>query len=87
MGLGFLLHPGLEFIGTCKRLKRQSPANFAAKPFVGRFYHTLDRVTHAKVFLCVHMPLQLGQLFLCGLPAIIDPLKLPDGRVLCSRDA
>jgi len=86
MGLGFLL---ILALSSSAPVNAETPKSceLCGKPFVGRFYHTLDRVTHAKVFLCDTCLSNSDNCFMCGLPAIIDPLKLPDGRVLCSRDA
>ena len=50
-------------------------------------YTTTDRVTHAKVFMCSACARYPDECYICGLPAVLDPTKLPDGRFLCARDA
>jgi len=50
-------------------------------------YTTIDHVTHEKVFLCYQCETSPDECYICGLPAITNPVKLPDGRFLCARDA
>ena len=56
------------------------------RPIQGTIYLVTDEVAGDKKFVCsdcVHLP----RCAICGLPVKDDGLKLPDGRVLCARDA
>jgi hypothetical protein len=50
-------------------------------------YTTIDHVTHEKVFLCYQCATSPDECYICGLPAVANPVKLSDGRFLCARDA
>jgi hypothetical protein len=57
------------------------------KPFGLTLYTIIDHVTHEKVFLCYQCATSPDECYICGLPAGGKPVKLPDGRFLCARDA
>src|ERR1041385_4639508 len=57
------------------------------KAFGPTIYTTTDHVTHEKVFLCYACAVFPDECYICGLPAVLNPVKLPDGRFLCARDA
>jgi hypothetical protein len=57
------------------------------KPFGATVYTVTDKVTREKVFLCYECARCPDECYICGLPAKTDPTKLPDGRLLCARDA
>ena len=46
-----------------------------------------DKVTHAKRLLCTNCIELPHNCYLCSLPVIKDFTTLPDGRVICKRDA
>jgi hypothetical protein len=50
-------------------------------------YTAIDHVTHEKVFLCYACATYPDECYICGLPAVVNPVTLPDGRFLCVRDA
>jgi hypothetical protein len=50
-------------------------------------YIYTDKVTNEKKHLCNDCSLSSDVCFVCGMPVKKDFVKLPDGRVLCSRDA
>lgn len=53
-------------------------------------YTVYDEVRQEKVFVCPRCEEEMPDCFVCGLPAYTNApgfLVLPDGRVLCARDA
>ncbi len=50
-------------------------------------YTFTDQVSHEKKHLCYNCSLLPDTCFVCGMPVKKDFVKLPDGRVLCPRDA
>ena len=57
------------------------------KPLGLTVYSVIDHVTHEKVFLCYSCAVSPDECYICGLPAVVNPVKLADGRFLCARDA
>jgi hypothetical protein len=57
------------------------------KAFGLTIFTTMDHVTHEKVFLCYNCAVFPDECYICGLPAVVNPDKLPDGRFICARDA
>ncbi len=56
------------------------------RPLTNDVYLVTDKVTDEQKKVCGDC-LLLPRCFLCGLPAKDDSTQLPDGRVLCARDA
>jgi hypothetical protein len=52
----------------------------------GSIYVGTDQITGNKVMVCSNC-LLLPRCFLCGVPVKNNPTTLPDGRILCARDA
>jgi hypothetical protein len=50
-------------------------------------YGITDKSTHEKLFVCYWCAICPDECYICGLPVPSHPLKLPDSRVLCARDA
>ena len=46
-----------------------------------------DEVSHTKQYLCSDCPKLPDNCYLCSLPVLKDFTTLPDGRVICKRDA
>jgi hypothetical protein len=68
---------------------RGADANHCAicsTPFGLTIYTVMDKVKHEKLFVCYDCAICPDECYLCGLPVRADGTKLPDGRVLCSRD-
>src|SRR6476469_3289367 len=51
------------------------------------FYTVTDKVTGEVKMICYTCATWPNICSICGLPARNNPLELPDGRFLCSRDA
>src|SRR4051812_34901446 len=45
-------------------------------------YRTMDHVTHEKVFMCYACAVCPDECYICGLPAVLNSVKLVDGRFL-----
>ncbi len=56
------------------------------RPIGGTVYISTDRVTNEKKLVCADC-IRLPRCAICGLPVKDGGLQLPDGRVLCARDA
>jgi hypothetical protein len=56
------------------------------QPTRGTVYISTDKVTSEKKIVCADC-VRLPRCAICGLPVKDDGLSLPDGRVLCARDA
>ena len=56
------------------------------KPLEGKIFLWQDKVDHQKKLVCEKCCV-LPVCYLCGMPTGRDRTRLPDGRVLCSRDA
>jgi hypothetical protein len=56
------------------------------KPIVGHFYYMVDKVTGETNNICSDCE-QLDKCSACGLPVKDGAVQLPDGRILCARDA
>jgi hypothetical protein len=50
-------------------------------------YTVTDKVTGEVKQICYNCAMCPNVCSICGLPAVNDPLALPDGRFLCARDA
>lgn len=50
-------------------------------------YIVVDKVTEEKKHICIDCSKLPHDCFICSLPVKIDFTELPDGRVLCARDA
>jgi DNA-directed RNA polymerase subunit N (RpoN/RPB10) len=50
-------------------------------------YIFVDKVTEEKKHICLECSKLPNDCFICGLPVKSDFTELPDGRVLCARDA
>jgi len=50
-------------------------------------YIVVDKVTEEKKHICIDCSKLPHDCFICGLPVKHDFTELPDGRVLCARDA
>ena len=57
------------------------------KTFGTVIFTTMDHVTHEKLLLCYDCGMFPDECYICGLPAVVNPVKLPDGRFICARDA
>lgn len=57
------------------------------KPLTDTVYICTDKVTGEKVQVCSNCINLPDTCFVCGLPVAHDITRLPDGRVLCARDA
>jgi len=60
------------------------------RPFSDVYYSIEDKVTLQKKHVCKECERSLPDCFICGLPALTNDagfVRLPDHRVLCSRDA
>jgi len=55
--------------------------------FIGRVFTVTDQVTGEKAQICPDCAALSTVCFLCGLPARTNYTELPDGRILCARDA
>ena len=55
--------------------------------FGARVYTVEDQVTGQKVQVCSDCATLSTVCFICGLPAKTNYTQLPDGRILCARDA
>jgi hypothetical protein len=54
----------------------------------GKCYTCTDQVTQDKVFVCTNCEVSAPACFFCGVPVNTnDCERLPDGRVLCAREA
>ncbi len=56
------------------------------QPTRGTVYISTDKVTNEKKIVCADC-IRLPRCAICGLPVKDNGLQLPDGRVLCARDA
>ncbi|MGO9476809.1 MAG: protein DA1 [Limisphaerales bacterium] len=56
------------------------------RPIQGTVYIVTDKVTNEKKLVCSDC-IRLPRCAICGLPVKEDGLQLPDGRILCARDA
>jgi hypothetical protein len=50
-------------------------------------YIVVDKITEEKKHICLECSNLPHTCFICGLPVKVDFTELPDGRVLCARDA
>jgi hypothetical protein len=50
-------------------------------------YIVVDKVTEEKKHICIDCSKLPHDCFICSLPVKVDFTELPDGRVLCARDA
>lgn len=50
-------------------------------------YMYTDKVTNEKKHVCYNCSILPDECFVCGMPVKKDFVRLPDGRVLCARDA
>jgi hypothetical protein len=50
-------------------------------------YIVTDKVTNEKKHLCYSCSMITDECFVCGMPVKKDFIRLPDGRILCARDA
>jgi hypothetical protein len=55
--------------------------------FTARVYTVTDQVTGEKVQVCPDCAVLSTVCFICGLPVRTNYTELPDGRILCARDA
>jgi len=55
--------------------------------FSARIYTVQDQVTEEKVQICQDCAKLSTVCFICGLPVKTNLTQLPDGRILCTRDA
>ena len=53
----------------------------------GTIYLATDKVTNEKKQICQSCSALVETCFVCGLPVKTDYNKLPDGRLICARDA
>ena len=60
--------------------------SICGQPTRGTVYISTDKVTSEKKIICADC-LRLPRCAICGLPVKDNGLSLPDGRVLCARDA
>ncbi len=81
---------------ACLLIAPQLPAREAdncfvcGAPLVDGFYSIEDKVTLEKQRVCKECEASLPRCFVCGLPVRTNApgwLELPDGRLLCARDA
>ncbi len=72
--------------GLALRASAQDVCAICGKPIVGPIYLMTDKVTGEQVMVCSNC-VKLPKCFICGLPVKDGGITLPDGRVLCARDA
>jgi hypothetical protein len=75
---------------VCAQLLASTDADHCAicgKAFANTSYRTTDKVTHEKVLICYDCVMCPDECYICGLPVRANGTHLPDGRVLCARDA
>ena len=72
----------------CARVAAQ-PGHCAicGKPLIGQVLTVTDSVTGEKEQICYECSVFPATCFVCGLPVRTNATELPDGRVLCARDA
>jgi hypothetical protein len=80
---------GLACVLFCLRAVAADPdhCGICGKSLGPTIYRTMDHVTHEKVFMCYACATCPDECYICGLPAVVNPVKLSDGRFLCARDA
>src|ERR1700722_2899942 len=65
---------------------QQLNCTICGKPIITTFYYIVDRVTGETNNVCSDCE-QLDKCSACGLPVKDGGVHLPDGRILCARDA
>ena len=61
--------------------------DICGQPFGAQFYLLTDKVTGERKQVCDKCVKVTDVCFACGLPVPTNATRLPDGRVLCERDA
>jgi hypothetical protein len=61
--------------------------DICGQPFTEHFYILTDKVTGERKQICDRCIKVPDVCFVCGLPVPTNATRLPDGRVLCERDA
>ncbi len=73
---------------VCPGLRAEAGhCDICGKPLNGPLYTVTDNVTGEKKQICYECSILPTTCFVCGLPVRTNGTELPDGRVLCARDA
>jgi hypothetical protein len=84
---GFLLVLVCTFSSWSVRAVDPERCRICGKSFGATQYSTTDKVTREKLLICYQCAVCPNECYICGLPVVANPVKLPDGRFLCARDA
>ena len=74
------------FLGTCLAARAEK-CIVCGVELSGFQYWATNQITHEAKRVCLKCSFLTNYCSLCGWPAGKDGLKLPDGRILCGRDA
>src|SRR5262245_40836292 len=72
-----LLGLACVFLRFCALAGDADHCSICGKVFGLTVYTSMDHVTHEKVFLCYACATCPDECYICGLPAVVNPVKLP----------